>query len=130
MTNVAAWSVPAELTEVELALARAGSAAADPPPVAPVEAVAAPCFDPPGTAGAAGALPTGFAAVRVLALFSSDEPTNAQANLDGVGWRRLATTNESAHANLALLAAAARVQGNAVPVRAEADNQIHEIYVW
>jgi hypothetical protein len=36
----------------------------------------------------------------------------------------------SAHANLGRLAAATRLQGTATPVRHEADNQIHEIYLW
>jgi hypothetical protein len=128
-------SVPAELTDAELALAR-GTAANPASPADPVpspvivEAVAGPALDPPGTPGAASTLPVGFASVKVLALFSSDQPNTGQANLDGVGWRRLATTNDSAHANLGLLASAARIQGTAAPVRHEADNQIHEIYVW
>ena len=71
-----------------------------------------------------------FASVRVIALFSSANALNGWALLDGIGWRRLAATNASAHANLGLLAAAARVQGTPASVRHEADSQIHEIYLW
>jgi hypothetical protein len=128
MSNI--FLVPADLTDAELALAR-GSAPAPPPPVVDNGAVLArPTLDPPGTPSAAGTLPAGFVSVQVLALFSSGDADNGQANLDGIGWRRLATTNDSAHVNLNLLAAAARIQGTPTPVRHEADNQIHEIYVW
>jgi hypothetical protein len=47
-----------------------------------------------------------------------------------VGWRRFATTNDSAHAALSTLASAARSQGGTVLARDDADGQIHEIYLW
>jgi hypothetical protein len=128
-----ALAVPPELTDAELALAR-GEVAPEPTPApappAPETELARPALNPPGTPGAVNTVPAGFSSVRVLALFSSGDPENGQANLDGIGWRRVAATNDSAHVNLSLLAAAARMQGTATPIRHDADNQVHEIYLW
>lgn len=122
------YPVPPELTEAELAIAR-GEATTGPPEPAPVP-LARPTVDPPDAPSGSGPLPAGFVSVKVLALFASSDTRNGRANLDGLGWRRLAATNDSAHLNLGLLATAARMQGTATPVRHEADEQIHEVYLW
>lgn len=49
---------------------------------------------------------------------------------EGIGWKRIATANDSAQTTLGLLATGARIGGAAASVRHERDNQIHEIYVW
>ncbi|HEU4425558.1 MAG TPA: hypothetical protein VFR67_23735 [Pilimelia sp.] len=123
-------AVPEDLDEAELAIAHAASAAAA--PIVAAAVAAEPALDPPGTPGAAraGADVGAFASVRVLSLFSSANANNGWAYLDGIGWRRFATTNSSAHVNLGLLANGARAQGTPTPVRHESDNQIHEIYLW
>ena|SRR2546421_5671339 len=121
----------AQLDESELALARStGTPAAT--SAAARAAEAQPMLDPRGTPGAARQPATAglFQSVRVLALFSSNNHDNGWANLEGVGWRRFASTNDSAQTSLNLLAAAARIQGTPASVRYENDNQIHEIYVW
>ena len=120
--------VPEDLDEAELAITQAPGAEVRERITGP----AAPTLDPPGSPGAARADQAvgAFPAVRVLSLFSSAHPVNGWAFLEGVGWRRLAVNDPSAHANLGRLAAAARLQGTATPVRHETDNQIHEIYLW
>ncbi|HEU5110280.1 MAG TPA: hypothetical protein VFT95_17200, partial [Micromonosporaceae bacterium] len=71
-----------------------------------------------------------FLTARILALFSSAHADNGWAYIEGIGWRRVATGASSAHVNLGMLLSAARIQGTATPVRHEADNLIHEIYLW
>jgi hypothetical protein len=66
----------------------------------------------------------------VLALFSTGAHANGWAFLEGIGWKRIATANDSAQTTLGLLASVARIAGTAASVRHESDNQIHEIYVW
>jgi hypothetical protein len=123
-------AVPEDLDEAALALAQAPATGAG--AVAAAIAAAQPSLDPPGTPGAARAVIDAgiFSNVRVLSLFSSGHSMNGYGFLEGVGWRRFATTNPSAHVNLGLLASGAREQGFATPVRHEADGQIHEIYLW
>src|SRR6266571_1193817 len=115
---------PRQLDESELALAQGAGAAT-------AAAQARPVLDPPGTPGAARqpAAAGVFQSLRILALFSSSAHDNGWAYLEGVGWRRIATTNDSAQTSLDLLTAAARIQGTPASVRYENDNQIHEIYV-
>jgi hypothetical protein len=118
---------PRQLIEAELALAISTA----PPAFQAATVVARPTLEPPGAGPAAD--PAGAAAfqsVRVLALFSSTAHANGWAFLEGVGWQRIATTNDSAHATLGLLAGAARIAGTVASVRRESDNQIHEVYVW
>jgi hypothetical protein len=129
-TAVDAIGVPEDLDEAEPALAQAPSGAAG--AVAAAVAAAEPAMDPPGTPGAARTVTNAgaFAKLRVLSLFSSEHATNGWLFLEGVGWRRIATADPSAHVNLGLLGAAVRAQGTPTPVRHESDNQVHEIYLW
>ncbi len=122
---------PRQLDESDLALAQSAGAQAT-AAAAAMAAEAQPMLDPPGTPGAARqpANAGAFQSVRIQALFSSAAHDNGWAYLEGVGWRRIATTNDSAQTSLGLLTAAARIQGTPAPVRYENDNQIHEIYVW
>ena len=122
---------PRQLDESELALAQ-GAGAATATTTTTAAAQARPVLDPPGTPGAARqpAAAGVFQSLRILALFSSSAHDNGWAYLEGVGWRRIATTNDSAQTSLDLLTAVARIQGTPASVRYENDNQIHEIYVW
>ena len=67
---------------------------------------------------------------KITALWSNDAPLNAWITIDGMGWKRLSTAQESAHVSLAMLAAHAEQTGATVNVRIEADGMVHEIYVW
>jgi len=93
---------------------------------------AAPVLHPPGTAGAASAqnLAGTWQTKQVLALFNTRASRTGWAYLDGVGWRRLAASGDSAHTALGILASASRSSGRAVIARDEADGQLHEIYFW
>ncbi len=48
----------------------------------------------------------------------------------GGPWRRFSPVSDSGVASLALLAAHARDRGRPVNYREEADQLIHEMYVW
>jgi hypothetical protein len=124
---------PIDLTEDQLAIAHETGAASTTTGTATVSGHTAPILHPPGTVGAT----TGTANLagtwqtkQVLALYSTRASRSGWAYLDGVAWRRFATTNDSAHVALSSLASAARTSGRAVMAREEADGQLHEIYLW
>jgi hypothetical protein len=127
---------PTELTEDQLAIAhQAGGTATGTLTGTAMTASgqAAPMLHPPGTAGAAAAtanLAGTWQTKQVLALYNTRASRTGWAYLDGVGWRRLATTNDSAHAALGALTSAARTSGATIVARDDADAQIHEIYLW
>ena len=124
---------PADLTADQIALTHqsggTGTSTVDGTAVAPN----GPALHPPGTAGAAAGqvnLAGTWQTKQVLALFNTRSSRTGWAYLDGVGWRRLATTNDSAHTALGILASASRMTGSPVVARDEADGQVHEIYLW
>jgi hypothetical protein len=96
-------------------------------------AAAVPTMSPPGTPGAIVAVDGAAAWLtgkKVVALWANRGARNAHAYLDGVGWKRLADTNDSAHSSLTMLASAARQTGSTVHARDEGDGRIRELYVW
>jgi hypothetical protein len=118
---------PRPLSEHELAMAATG--------IQTFTAAAAiePTMSPPGTPGAIVAIDgaaTWLTGKKVVALWANRGARNAYAYLDGVGWKRLADTNDSAHSSLTQLASAARQTGSTVHARDEGDGRIREIYVW
>src|SRR5689334_9200560 len=118
---------PRPLTEHELALAATGTQTLT------ASATAVPTMSPPGTPGAIVAMEgagTWLTGKKVVAMWANRATRNAYAYLDGVGWKRLADTSDSAHTSLTLLASAARQVGSTVNVRDEGDGRIREIYVW
>jgi hypothetical protein len=123
---------PADLTEDQIALAHqfAAERASTAGPARTAEA--GPLLHPPGTAGAAAPqnLVGTWQTKQVLALFNTRAGETGWAYLDGVGWRRMATTGDSAHMALDILASASRLSGRPVVARDEADGQVHEIYFW
>ncbi len=126
---------PTDLTEDQLAIAhRTGSTiTTGTTGIATASGQAAPILHPPGTVGAAAAtanLAGTWQTKQVLALYNTRAGRSGWAYLDGVGWRLLATTNDSAHTALGMLASASRTSGGTVVARDEADGQIHEIYLW
>ncbi|GIJ47284.1 hypothetical protein Val02_41700 [Virgisporangium aliadipatigenens] len=119
-------TVPRVLTESELSLALGKGVTAP-------QVGGRPTLDPPGaaaTAGAAAGAAAGFVSARILSLFTTADGRNGWINVEGVGWRRLATAGDSGHTNLAQLGAAARMQGNAASINIGADDVVREIYVW
>jgi hypothetical protein len=67
---------------------------------------------------------------QVDALYSTYAARFSWMHVAGGPWRRFSPVSDSGVAALALLAAHARDRGRPVNYREEADQLIHEIYVW
>ena len=67
---------------------------------------------------------------RINGLWSKDQTRNSWVSIDGVGWRKLANKSDSVTLALTVLATHAVETGSLVNYREEADQMIHEIYVW
>lgn len=67
---------------------------------------------------------------QVDALYSTYAARFSWMHVAGGPWRRFSPTSDSGVAALALLAAHARDRGRPVNFREEADQFIHEMYVW
>ena len=67
---------------------------------------------------------------QVDALYSTYAARFSWMHVAGGPWRRFSPTSDSGVAALALLAAHARDRGRPVNFREEADQLIHEMYVW
>ncbi len=97
------------------------------------EAVA-PTAEPP-TAGDAG-VGAGVGATvwvnnqKINALWAISENRNSWVGVVGVGWRKLANNSDSAIVALTILGGHAKQTQTTVNYRQEADNMIHEMYVW
>jgi hypothetical protein len=124
---------PVDLTEDQLAIAHHAGAASTVTGTAAAAGHPAPVLHPPGTVGATAGtanLAGTWQTRQVLALYNTRASRSGWAYLDGVGWRRFATTSDCAHVALGTLASAARTSGGTVIARDEADGQLHEIYLW
>lgn len=67
---------------------------------------------------------------KIVALWSNSSPRNAFISVPGMGWKKLANTNDSSFVNMTMLASHAEQTGANVNLRVEADEMVHEIYVW
>lgn len=67
---------------------------------------------------------------KILGLWTNSSPKNSWINIEGLGWRRLFAGSDTTVVCMTMLAAHAREAGRNVNVRIEADNMVHEIYVW
>jgi hypothetical protein len=97
-------------------------------------APAAPTAEPPAAAegGAAGAIGASVWVnnKKINALWAINENRNSWVSVAGVGWVKLANNSDSAIVALTMLGANARHTQGVVNYRQEADNMIHEMYVW
>ena len=66
----------------------------------------------------------------ITALFSTGYNNNSWIMVPGLGWRKLASSPDSACVSMNMLAALAEQTGATVNLRVESDNMVHEIYVW
>ena len=91
-----------------------------------------PTSAPPGTAAAATATAIGAWQTdkRVSAMWANASTRNAYMHVDGLGWRRLHSGNDSAWSALVALASQARQTSCRIDYREEADGLIHEITLW
>ena len=90
---------------------------------------AAPTLDPSSGAAGEGA-GLWVSNKQVDALYSTYAARFSWMHVAGGPWRRFSPTSDSGVAALALLAAHARDRGRPVNFREEADQLIHEMYVW
>lgn len=67
---------------------------------------------------------------KVDSLWTINQDRNSWVGVAGVGWKKLAGPNETAVCGLTMLVAHARATGSPINYRDEADNLIHEVYVW
>ena len=92
---------------------------------------AAPTLQPPTAAGiAADGAGLWLTNRQVDALYSTYAARFSWMHVAGGAWRRFSPVSDSGVAALALLAAHARDRGRPVNYREEADQPIHEMYVW
>lgn len=67
---------------------------------------------------------------KITALWSDRSNRNSWIAIQGMGWKKLATKNDSSLVSLTLIASHAEQTGSTVNVRIESDNRVHEIYAW
>jgi hypothetical protein len=96
---------------------------------------AAPTAEPPTAAEggvAAGAIGASVWVnnKKINALWTISENRNSWVGVAGVGWVKLANNSDSAIVALTMLGANARHTQGIVNYRQEADNMLHEMYVW
>jgi hypothetical protein len=95
---------------------------------------AAPTAEPPTAAEGAAAAAIGASVwvnnKRINALWTISENRNSWVGEAGVGWVKLANNSDSAIVALTMLGANARHTQGIVNYRQEADNMLHEMYVW
>jgi hypothetical protein len=99
-----------------------------------VEAIR-PTAEPPvsalAAAGAGGVAATVWVnGKKINALWAINENRNSWVSVAGVGWVKLANNSDSAIVALTMLGADAKLTQGTVNYRQEADNMIHEMYVW
>ena len=90
----------------------------------------APTLQPPPAAAASGVAGTWQSSKTITALWSINENRNAWVFVAGVGWVKLLNSSDNIIMQLTILTANAKETGGLVSYRTEADNMIHEIYVW
>jgi len=92
---------------------------------------AAPTLQPPAAAAVTGdGVGLWNTNKQVDALYATYAARFSWMHVAGGPWRRFSPTSDSGVAALALLAAHARDRGRPVNYREEADQLIHEMYVW
>ena len=100
---------------------------------AALESIAvAPTLEPPAAqaAAAAAAAAVWINGKKVNALWSINQNRNSWAYFTDIGWRRFAGTFDSTVMAFTILTASAKQTQSLTNHREEADNQVHEIYVW
>jgi hypothetical protein len=95
-------------------------------------ATATPAMEPPGVAEAVRGVTASVWVqnVQVNALWSINQNRNSWAAFASKGWQKFADNSDSATMAFTTLACNARVAQGPTSYRQEADNKVHEIYVW
>ena len=110
---------------------------AEPMPVSEAELAAAlesiaaaPTLEPPAAQAAAAAAAVWVTGKKVSALWNINQNRNVWASFETVGWRRFGPNFDSAAMAFAILSASAKQTQSLTNRREEADNLVHELYVW
>jgi hypothetical protein len=117
----AAVEAPRELDELAGDLIAGAAAAGE---------VAEPTLEPPAAAVTGDGVGLWVSNKQIDALYSTYAARFSWMHVAGGVWRRFAPVSDSGVAALALLAAHARDRGRPVNYREEADQFVHEMYVW
>ena len=98
-----------------------------------LEAAGMPQLTPPeeiATAGADEGITAWLTNRKILRLWTNSANKNSWINIQGIGWKRLFAGSDTTVVCMTMLAAHARAANRNVNLRLEADNMVHEIYVW
>jgi hypothetical protein len=91
---------------------------------------AEPTLQPPVAAVTGDGIGLWVSNKQIDALYSTSTARFSWMHVAGGVWRRFSPASDSGVAALALLAAHARDRGRPVNYREEADQLVHEMYVW
>ena len=91
---------------------------------------AQPSISPPEQAASSGGITAWQGDKRISGLWSINQDRNAWVAITNIGWKKLATASASGLVALNLLGAHARQTNSRVDYRDEADDMIHEMYIW
>lgn len=97
---------------------------------AAVAGAAEPTLEPPSAAVTGDGVGLWVSNKQIDALYSTYAARFSWMHVAGGLWRRFSPVSDSGVAALALLAAHARDRGRPVNYREEADQLVHEMYVW
>lgn len=94
-----------------------------------------PSFVPPAEiavadAGAGNGITAWHGDKKITAMWSNSSAMNTFAAVSGLGWRKVANVNEASYLALVTLLSHAEQTGGTCRLRIEADNKIHEAYVF
>ena len=117
--NAAGQSRPEELSAEQLAAATNVSTTST-----------APSLMPPAAAAGAASVTAWQSDKRITALWGISENRNSWVHVDGIGWKKLVASSDSASVALTQLAAHAKQGNRPVNYREEADGMIYEMYIW
>jgi hypothetical protein len=90
----------------------------------------APALVPAAEGIASGGITAWHNNKRITGLWGINQNRNSWVYIEGLGWRRLAASSDSAIQALTVAAAHAREKNAPVNYREEADGLIHELYVF
>ena len=95
----------------------------------------APALTPPTetelkTAEEIGAAAAWYNGKKITALWCNQTNRNSYISVPGLGWKKLAPTNDSSVVSMTIMAAHAEQTNATVNIRVEDDGMVHQIYVW
>lgn len=93
-------------------------------------AVAGPQLVPPAEAAELSGITAWLTGKQIVGIWANASPRNSWVSIEGVGWRKLYNAGDTGITEMTMLAAHAKAGGRQCSLRIEADNMVHEIYVW